>query len=253
MRRPLVAANWKMNMHIKEARSFCARFLELCDNSEAAEAVICPPYTALEAVSTSLEGSDVNVGAQNFFPRDNGAYTGEISASMLLDLGCRYVIIGHSERRSLFVEKAETISEKVKVAVEAGLTPILCVGETMGERSLGQTERVVGQQLLTCLKLLSPDQLANVVIAYEPLWAIGSGRAATPADANRVAILMRERLKRMMYGDVDKLRILYGGSVSPENAALFAQASDLDGALVGGASLDPEKFASIVKAYGNEG
>ena len=231
-----------------EAQIYCHSFRRLLDGT-AAEVVVCPPFTALETVRAGLDGSGVKLGAQNFYPKKHGAYTGEISINMLKALGCSYVIVGHSERRLLFGETAETIGKKVLVAVENGIIPILCVGETMSERSLGMTDRVIGQQLLTCLKRLRPEQLEQVVVAYEPLWAIGTGRAATAQDASQVAISARERVQRLMNGNTESMRILYGGSVNPDNIKSFAQAPGVDGALVGGASLDPEKFQAIVSAY----
>ncbi|NLW17962.1 MAG: triosephosphate isomerase, partial [Firmicutes bacterium] len=161
-----------------------------------------------------------------------------------------YVIVGHSERRLRFGETAETIGEKVKVALEHGITPILCVGETMSERSLGMTEKVIGQQLLTCHKHLRPEQLAQVVVAYEPLWAFGTGRTATAKAASQLAKYARQRLQRLMNGDTNAMRILYGGSVNPDNIQEFAAAEGVDGVLVGGASLDADKFAAIARAYG---
>lgn len=250
MRQPLVVANWKMNMTSPEASVYCQRVLELKQEAATrAEVVVCPPYTAIETVRAAFAGSELRVGAQNFYPVQKGAYTGEISISMLKALDCRYVIVGHSERRLSFGETAETIGEKVKVAVEHGITPILCVGETMSERSLGMTEKVIGQQLLTCLKHLQADQLAQVVVAYEPLWAIGTGRSATAKDAAQLAKYARQRLRRLMNGDTDAMRVLYGGSVTPANIAEFAGAEGVDGALVGGASLDPDKFMDIARAY----
>lgn len=250
MRQPLVVANWKMNMTAPQAADYCLRLRELLGGEVPAQVVVCPPYPALQAVRDALAGTGVALGAQNFFPKSNGAYTGEVSIDMLQALDCQYVIVGHSERRALFGETAEIISEKVKVAVESGVTPILCVGETMSERSLGMTNKVIGQQLLTCLKHLRPEQLGYVVVAYEPLWAIGSGRAATPRDAAAVAEFARQKLRRLMDGNTDSLRVLYGGSVNPENMLAFAQEKEVDGALVGGASLNAEKFAAIAKAYG---
>lgn len=251
MRQPLVVANWKMNLTSPEARAFCQTFRDrVAAEKMQAEVAVCPSYTAIEAVGAEFAGSDFAVGAQNFFPEKQGAYTGEISIEMLKALDCRYVIVGHSERRLHFGETAETIGKKVKVAVDHGITPILCVGETMSERSLGMTKKVIGQQLLTCLKHLRPEQLSQVVVAYEPLWAIGSGRSATAEDAAQLAVYARQRLQRLMNGDTDAMRVLYGGSVTPDNIADFAQAEGVDGALVGGASLDPEKLLHIVRAYG---
>lgn len=250
MRQPVVVANWKMNMTSSQAEEYCLRLRELLGGEMPTQVVICPPFPALQAVRDALAGTGVALGAQNFFPKPAGAYTGEVSIEMLQALDCRYVIVGHSERRTLFGETAETISEKVRVAVDAGVTPILCVGETMSERSLGLTGKVIGQQLLTCLKHLRPEQLGQVVVAYEPLWAIGSGRAATAKDAAQVAEYARQKLKRLMDGNTEALRMLYGGSVTPEIMPAFAAEPELDGALVGGASLQPDKFAAIVQAYG---
>ncbi len=249
MRQPLVVANWKMNKSASEARVYCQRFRELLGGETATEVAICPPFTALESVKQSVAETAIKLGAQNFFPKRDGAYTGEVSIGMLRDLGCSYVIVGHSERRSHFGETAETISEKVKVALDNGVTPILCVGETMSEKSLGLTQKVIGQQLLTCLKHVASQDLHKVVIAYEPLWAIGSGRAATVADAAMVADFSRQKLQRLLDGKAEDIRVLYGGSVNAENISSFVTSSSLDGALVGGASLDPDKFADIVKAY----
>ncbi len=250
MRQPLVVANWKMNMTVPEAEEYCRRLQELWQDDLAAEVVICPPYPALHAVKNGLAGTGVKLGAQNFFPKPAGAYTGEVSIEMLQALGCEYVIVGHSERRALFAETAETISEKVRAAVDADVTPILCVGETMSERSLGQTNRVIGQQLLTCLKHLQPKELEQVVVAYEPLWAIGTGRAATARDAKHVAEYSRQKLQLLKDGDVAGLRVLYGGSVNPDNMKSFAAQPAVDGALVGGASLSPDKMMGIALAYG---
>ncbi|HBK85019.1 MAG TPA: triose-phosphate isomerase [Firmicutes bacterium] len=250
MRQPLVVANWKMNLTSPEARAYCQRLRGLLtEQATRAEVVVCPPFTAIETVRSEFADSNLAVGAQNFYPAPKGAYTGEVSISMLKALDCRYVIVGHSERRLCFGETAETIGEKVKVAVNHGITPILCVGETMSERSLGMTEKVIGQQLLTCLKHLRPEQLTQVVIAYEPLWAIGTGRSATAQDAAQLAKYARQKLRRLMNGDTESMRILYGGSVTPNNIADFAAAEGVDGALVGGASLDPDKFIAIATAY----
>ncbi len=250
MRQPLVVANWKMNMTSPEASAYCQSLRGLLpDEATRAEVVVCPPFTAIETVRAGFAGSYLRVGAQNFYPASKGAYTGEVSIAMLKALDCSYVIVGHSERRLHFGETAETIGNKVKVAVEHGITPILCVGETMSERSLGLTEKVIGQQLLTCLKHLRPAELEKVVIAYEPLWAIGTGRSATAEDAAQLSKYIREKLYRLMNGNTDAMRVLYGGSVTPDNIADFARADGVDGALVGGASLDPGKFAAIVRAF----
>lgn len=253
MRQPLVVANWKMNMTTPEALLFCEDFRGLYGAATgAAELVICPPFTAIETVGRALGDMGLNLGAQDFYPGQGGAFTGEISIQMLKALDCRYIIVGHSERRLHFGETAEIIGEKVKYALAEGVTPIVCVGETMSERSLGMTKKVIGQQLLTCLKNLPAEKLCKIVIAYEPLWAIGSGRSATAEDAAQMALYARQRLQKIFNVEGRAIRILYGGSVTPANIADFAVAEGVDGALVGGASLVAKSFAEIALAYGEK-
>lgn len=210
------------------------------------EVVVCPPFTAIAATVNAAAGSNIAVGAQDLFWEDWGAYTGEVSGPMLKDLGCRYVIIGHSERRQYFGETDATVNKKLHAALRHDLVPIVCVGETLDEREAGKTLEVVRRQVEDGLKGLTPDQVETLVVAYEPVWAIGTGRTATAADAQEVIAFIRKTLKAM-YGERAELtRIQYGGSVKPENIAELMAQPDIDGALVGGASLDAVSFAAIV-------
>ena len=251
MRRPVIAANWKMNKTHLEAMHFVESLrnrLEAPDY-ERVEVVVCPPFTALRTVQTALDGAgmDVLLGAQNVYWAESGAYTGEISPSMLVKLGVSHVILGHSERRELFAETDDGVNKKIKAAFDHGLLPIMCVGETLAEREAGGTEAKVEGQVRAGLAGIPRAQLASLVIAYEPIWAIGTGRNAYPDDAQATIALIRATV-RAMAGDVaDEVRILYGGSVKAANVAGFMAQPDIDGALVGGASLDPEEFASIVR------
>ncbi|BDG61582.1 triose-phosphate isomerase [Caldinitratiruptor microaerophilus] len=249
MRTPLIAANWKMHKTVAEARSFVEAFLPAVRGLEGADIALCPPFTALAAVGPLLAGSAVALGAQDLYHEDRGAFTGEIAPGMLTELGVRYVIVGHSERRTLFGETDELVRAKVAAAFRHGLTPILCVGEQLAEREAGRTEAVVTRQVEAALTGLEAAQVERLVIAYEPVWAIGTGRAATAADAGAVCRLIRDRI-RAAFGDraARGLRIQYGGSVKADNIADFARDPDIDGALVGGASLDPQGFAALVRA-----
>lgn len=247
-RTPLVAGNWKMHKTVAEARELAAAVLSV-GVPRGVEVALCPPFTALGEVSRVLAGSDVRLGAQNLFWEPHGAFTGEISPVMLSDLRCRYAIAGHSERRQHLSENDEMVAKKAKAAFAHGLTPIVCVGERLDERDAGQTERVVTRQVDIVAAGLTADQIRQLVVAYEPAWAIGSGRAATGQEANRVIGLIRATLARKDAGAARDARILYGGSVTPENAAEFSRQPEIDGALVGGASLDPQKFLAIVRAH----
>lgn len=211
------------------------------------EIVLCPPYTALSAVSEALEGTNVFVGGQNMHPAREGAFTGEIAPPMLIALGCRYVIIGHSERRQYFGETDATVAEKVRSALAEGLIPIVCVGETLEQREKGVTDPVVEIQVRQGLAGLSPEELAGVIIAYEPIWAIGTGRTASPDDAQQVCAFIRSVLAGLAGDKAQETRILYGGSVKPENIKELMNRPDIDGALVGGASLKAESFARIAR------
>jgi triosephosphate isomerase (TIM) len=246
-RRPLVAANWKMNKTNADAAAFCADFTGR-ELPPATDVVICPPYTALRTVVDGVAGSAVGVAAQNMHEEDSGAFTGEISAPMLLELGVSAVVLGHSERRQLFGETDAALARKVPKALRSGLLPILCVGETEEERESGETERKLRHQVQTDLAAVATDELAEVVIAYEPIWAIGTGKTATPDQAQDAIGFVRALLRDRDPGQAERVRILYGGSVNTANAAELLALPDVDGALVGGASLDPADFATIVSA-----
>lgn len=246
-RRRIVAANWKMFKTTGEAREFVAAFTQARPAPGGCDAVICPPFTALAAVAAALSGAWVRLGAQNMHHEAEGAFTGEISPPMLQDLGVEFVIIGHSERRRYFQETDALIREKVQAAFIHGLTPILCVGETGAEREADATETVIDRQVAEALAGRTTAQVAGMVIAYEPVWAIGSGRPCDPAEADRVAALVRRTVARVAGEAAARaVRIQYGGSVKPENIGDFLARENIDGALVGGASLDPAAFARLV-------
>jgi triosephosphate isomerase len=247
VRRRLIVGNWKMHKTASEAAAFVQRLSDTLPRTDQVEIAVAPPFTALHAVAQALGSSPrVLLAAQNLFWEDNGPFTGEVSAPMLKDLGCRFVIVGHSERRQHFGERDDGINKKVHAALRHGLHPILCVGETLAERESEATERVVTGQLLAGLNGVSKDQIASVTIAYEPVWAIGTGRAATAAQAVAVHRMLRAVLRRWGAEAGDRARILYGGSVTPENAGDFFAQRDIDGALVGGACLELESFARII-------
>ncbi len=243
MRRPILAANWKMQKTASEALAFAEKFLRAIAEGPPLDIVIAPPFTALDRLGRALGGSPVELAAQNVNAEPAGAHTGEISVSMLLEFGCRYGIVGHSERRAIYGEESEQVAAKAVALQAAGLHPIVCAGETLEERDRGDTLSVVGRQLDESLVGVAGEGL---VIAYEPVWAIGTGRVATPDIAQQVHAFVRERLEAL-YGEVaDSIRIKYGGSVKPDNAAELMAQSDIDGALVGGASLEPDSFAQLV-------
>lgn len=250
MRRPLVAGNWKMYKTAAQAGELARAIAGLVRREcESADVVLCPPFTSLQAVREALAGSPIALGAQNMHWESKGAFTGEISPAMILTTGCTYVILGHSERRQYFAETDEQVNRKLKAALQAGLFPIVCVGETLQQREAGQIEAVVLGQVRAALQGVSVSELLKIALAYEPVWAIGTGRTATPAQAEEVHSLIRSSL-RQQYGEgvAGALRIQYGGSVKPENAAeLFAQ-QNIDGGLIGGAALKADSFAAIVKA-----
>lgn len=250
VRRPLLVGNWKMNKTASEAVSIIRELLKLFPANPYPEVVVAPPFTALESVRTVLGSSSiVSLGAQNLHAEPQGAFTGEISGPMLRDLGCRYVIIGHSERRTLFGEHDADIRKKLGAALAHGLWPILCVGESLKEREAGKTASIVTTQVQAGLAELAAEELATIAIAYEPVWAIGTGRAATTEQAVEV----HQAIRRCLHSTWDKsvadaTRILYGGSVTPQNAGSLLAAEGIDGALVGGACLKPDSFAMIVAA-----
>ena len=249
-RRPrLVAGNWKMNKTGAEAGALAAALRSLLGVSPACEVAVCPPYTALETVRVALAGGPIALGAQNLHPEPSGAFTGEISGAMLAALGCRYVIVGHSERRHLMGESDEQVAAKLRAALRERLTPIVCVGETLPEREGGRTAEVLVRQTRGAFDGLGASDASRCVIAYEPVWAIGTGRVATPEQAREAHGLVRETLDRVCGGGVGAgVRVLYGGSVSPSNAAALFAESELDGGLVGGASLDATSFFHVVAA-----
>jgi len=247
-RKKLIAANWKMYKNPAQTEEFFRAFLPLIFEHHRDEIVVCPPYIDLQAALESAKGSQIAIGAQDVYWKDEGAFTGEISSPMLLALGCTHVIIGHSERRQYFAETDDTVNLKLKAALEHGLTPIVCVGEVLEEREAGLTEDVLRRQCLRAFNAISAKKAAKLVIAYEPVWAIGTGKTATPQMASDAHLLIRGEAAKA-FGDefAAQLRILYGGSVKPENATALMSEEEIDGALVGGASLDPKSFAAIVK------
>jgi triosephosphate isomerase len=248
MRRPLIAGNWKMYKTIAEALAFAQSFKPLVVAATHCDIVLAPPYTALKPLADRLEGSNVAVAAQDVAAEPGpGAFTGEVSAAMIKDAGARYTIIGHSERRQFFGETNESVNRKLVTALGAELLPIVCVGERLEERDAGLAEGVVGEQLAGGMRNLTATDGSRIIIAYEPVWAIGTGRTATPETAQQMHAFIRSRI-REMFGDsvAAGMRILYGGSVKPDNAAALMSEADIDGALVGGASLEAEPFAQIV-------
>jgi triosephosphate isomerase len=247
-RRPLIAGNWKMNKTRSEAKEFLDAFLPDAGGRPDVEVALCPPFTALQVVVEGTAGSDVIVGAQNMHDQDSGAFTGEVSPAMLIELGVQAVVLGHSERRQLFGETDAALARKVPAALGAGLLPILCVGETEEEREAGETERKLRHQVQTNLAEVKEDRLAEIVIAYEPIWAIGTGNTATPEQAQEAIAFVRALLGDRSKPASEQIRVLYGGSVNAGNAAELLALPDVDGALVGGASLDPAEFAAIVAA-----
>ncbi len=247
-RTPYIAANWKMHKTVAEAAEFVDALLPRIAATQN-DVVICPPFTALTAVVERRYGTAVKVAAQNMHEEGSGAFTGEVSAPMLVELDVEAVVLGHSERRQYFNETDEALARKVPAALAADLEPILCVGETEGARDAGETEAVLERQLQADLAALESRQIDSVVIAYEPIWAIGTGRTASPEQAQEACSYIRDVL-RMRGADDSAIRILYGGSVKPGNAAELLALPDVDGALVGGASLDAEEFAAIVEAAG---
>ncbi len=254
LRAPFVAGNWKMNMTIPEARELASAVVRASLDLPEAAIVLAPPFTALSEVRIVLEGSSVRLAAQNLFWEEKGAFTGEVSAPMLLDAGCRYVIIGHSERRQYFGETDGTVNRKLQAALKAGLLPIVCIGETLAERERNETMSRVAQQIEEGFRGIDAAGFGRTVVAYEPVWAIGTGRTATPAQAEEVHAAIREKLSAQYGKSAGRcVIILYGGSVKPANShALFAE-DDIDGFLVGGASLEAESFIQIaseaVKAF----
>ena len=248
MRKAVIAGNWKMYKTRKQAQAFMEAFVPKVAGVTHCEVILAPPFTALPAVVDMAQGTRIGVAAQNMHWEKEGAFTGEISAEMILDLGCRSVIIGHSERRQYFGETDKTVELKVKAALVAGLSPIVCIGETLPERQSGDMESVLKQQISRGLSALTVEEFSRILVAYEPVWAIGTGQTATPAIAAAAHRFIRQQVSEQFTAEsAGQLRILYGGSVKPENIRALMAEDDIDGALVGGASLDPQSFASIVK------
>ncbi len=246
MRRKVIAGNWKMNKTPEEAKQFMEEFVPLVKDTEN-EVVICAPFIDLKCLAKHFKGTNVKIGAQNMHWEESGAYTGEISGSMLKSIGVEYVIIGHSERRQYFAETDETVNKKIKAAFANELKPIVCVGETLEQREEGKTEDIITTQTRLALDGLTPEQVENTIIAYEPIWAIGTGKTATSDDANNSIKSIREEICKI-YGQNTAQRVIiqYGGSVKSTNARELFTTSDIDGGLVGGASLKPDEFAKIV-------
>lgn len=245
MRKPIIAGNWKMNKTADEATALINELRPLVADAKA-DVVVCTPATDLAAAAAAVRGSNIGLGAQNMDYHDSGAYTGEISADMLLNLGVQYVIIGHSERREYYAETDETVNLKVLKALEKGLTPIVCVGEKLEERENGVTAEVVRKQTKLALKGVAEGDVAKVVVAYEPIWAIGTGKTATSDDANDTIKEIRAAIKEVFGNAADEVRIQYGGSMNPKNATELMARSDIDGGLIGGASLKAEDFSKVV-------
>ena len=249
MRKKIVAGNWKMNKNTAEAVELVNGLKTLVADVKGVEAVVCPPFTLLSEVKKALAGSNVKLGAQNMHTEEKGAFTGEISPAMLKDVGVEYVILGHSERREYFKESNEFINKKVKTAIKFGLTPILCVGEKLEEREAGTTEKVVREHVVEGFKDLTKEDAVKVVIAYEPVWAIGTGKTATPDQAQEVHAFIRKLLAEI-YDEATaaEITIQYGGSMNDANAKELMAKPDIDGGLIGGASLIAEKFAVVIKS-----
>jgi triosephosphate isomerase (TIM) len=247
VRTPIFVANWKMHMTAAEAVAFAEAFVPQVGGAQGVDVAIAPPFTALDRLSRALAGSNVALAAQNVNPEPKGAFTGEIAPAMLADLGCRYVIVGHSERRTYYGESDAYVANKAAALFAAGMTPIVCIGESLEEREAGRTIDVVAGQLAGSLALVPEARAAELVIAYEPIWAIGTGRTATPETAQQVHAFVRERVRARFGAAGDRIRIQYGGSVKPDNVDDLMAQPDIDGALVGGASLDPAAFSRIVR------
>lgn len=249
MRTPIIAGNWKLNKTVDDAVDLVTRLRTLMTGVTDIEIVVAPAFTALSAVAEAVVGSNIRLAAQDIFWEESGAFTGEVSPTMLRDVGCDYVIIGHSERRQFFSETNERVNRKAKAAHSHGLRPIVCVGERLEDREAGRTELVVGDHVISGVAGLSANQILSTVVAYEPVWAIGTGKTATPDQAQEVHAFIRSVLSKAYSATVaSQVRLQYGGSVKPDNAAELMAQPDVDGALVGGASLEAEAFAQIVKA-----
>ena len=247
MRKKVIAANWKMYKTPEQARAFFEAFLPGAISHTRDEIVVCPPYPCIPAAVAAVRDTNVHIGAQNMGWMKEGAFTGEVSAAMLLAIGCTHVVLGHSERRQYFAETDDTVNAKLKLALQSSLVPIVCVGEVIQEREAGLTEDVLRRQVSRAFREIDADSAAPIIVAYEPVWAIGTGKTATPemaADAHR--IIRAEAANSVGKNVADEMRILYGGSVKPDNAHALMSQPEIDGALVGGASLDPKSFTAIL-------
>lgn len=248
MRKPIIAGNWKMFKTIEESVKTVSELKPKVSNVKDRDIVICPVFTSLRSVCEAAKGSNIKIGAQDLYWEEKGAFTGEISAGQIKDTGCTYVIIGHSERRQFFHETNDTVGKKIHAALKSGLIPIVCVGELLAERESGKTFAVNEKQIREGLGTMSQEQAKAIVIAYEPVWAIGTGKVATPSQAEEVHIYIRKTVASMFGQETaEGIRILYGGSVKPENISELMSQSNIDGALVGGASLEAESFTKIIK------
>ncbi|MBD1383531.1 triose-phosphate isomerase [Metabacillus arenae] len=253
MRKPIIAGNWKMNKVMSEAKSFVEEVKSLVPSPEKMDAVVCAPALFLDRLVEITADTDVKIGAQNMHFEESGAFTGEVSPVALKDLNVEYVILGHSERREMFAETDETVNKKTLAAFKHGLTPIVCCGETLEEREAGKTNNLVGEQVQKALEGLTADQVKQTVIAYEPIWAIGTGKSSTSEDANEVCAHIRGVIADQFSQEVaDSVRIQYGGSVKPANIKEYMAQPDIDGALVGGASLEPQSFLQLLEAGQND-
>lgn len=250
MRKILIAGNWKMNGTASEAAALLSGLSRVVKND--AEMLICPPFTALSAARETADAAGISLGAQNVYPEKKGAFTGEISPDMLREAGCTYCIVGHSERRQILGETNDFVNRKMRALFEAGLTPILCVGETKDERAAGKTEAVLGEEIDGGTEGLSAEAAARLVVAYEPIWAIGTGESASAKDAEAACHFIRKRLAARLGAAAESIRILYGGSVTDQNISDFLKEEDIDGALVGGASLKADTFISIYEQAGKD-
>jgi len=247
MRKKVIAGNWKMHMNLHQSQKLVSEIINGLGKDSRSEVIVCPPFTSLSEVSSLLKGTQVKLGAQNMFYEENGAYTAEISADMLKSVGCEYVILGHSERRVIFNESNELINKKVKAALSKGLKPIFCIGELLEQRENGQTMNVISMQVEKGLEGIAAEQMKNIIIAYEPVWAIGTGKTATPEQAQEVHSFIRELVvKKYSTSVAENLIIQYGGSVKPDNSGELLSQKDIDGALVGGACLKADSFLSII-------
>ena len=248
MRKPIIAGNWKMNKTASETKKLIEELKPMLSDVTNVDIVVCPPFVNLESASEALKGSNIKLGAQNMYYEESGAYTGEISPVMLKELGVEYVILGHSERRQYFGETDEGVNKKVKTALKFALKPIVCIGETLEEREAGITNEVVCKQTKLALLGLSDDEAAGIVLAYEPIWAIGTGKTATAEDANYTISAIRAAVKEAFSADAAaKIRIQYGGSMKPSNAGELMAKPDIDGGLIGGAALKADDFSKVVK------